>query len=180
MTEYKNSKWWNKAKAPVGEIQPEPWLHPSVIGFLESLLEPDFRILEHGSGGSTLWFASRVGRVVSVESDRDWYEKVKSLARPNTRLILWDQDTLPRITGRFDLLLIDGEPVEDRALYLDAAEKLVKPGGIVVLDNANRPEYAAARARLGRRAKSLGTFDHNEPETLYLVTDFYQLKGGAA
>lgn len=34
-------------------------------------------VFEYGSGGSTLFWASRVSSVISVEHDRDWYQKLR-------------------------------------------------------------------------------------------------------
>ncbi len=79
---------------------------------------------------------------------------------------------------RYDLLFIDGEPVENRAAWLCGAFALVKPGGVVVLDNANRPEYQKERAFTQANCKSFETVDGNSPGTKYLVTEFYTLKGG--
>jgi predicted O-methyltransferase YrrM len=80
---------------------------------------------------------------------------------------------------QFDLLLIDGEPVEDRAEWLKAAPTTVKPGGWVVLDNANRPEYEKERKHLQTYAAEFETFNGNEGGTLYLVTEFYKMPSPA-
>jgi hypothetical protein len=52
---------------------------------------------------------------------------------------------------------------------------MVKPGGWVVLDNANRPEYAAERAELEKRTVEYQRFNSNEGGTLYLVTEFFRM-----
>jgi predicted O-methyltransferase YrrM len=167
-------EWWQRS--PAAELQALPWLALPVIEFLEALLLPEFKVLEHGAGGSTLWLAARVVEVYSVESKAEWIEEIQGRAPENVRLVHWDQPKLPRLPARrFDLLLIDGEPVDDRALYLDAASRLVKPGGFVVLDNANRPEYQQERLSLMERAELLQSFDNNTGGTFYLVTDFYKL-----
>lgn len=44
--------------------------------WLEAHLQPDMSVFEYGSGGSTLFFAKRVKKLVSVEHDKYWYEKV--------------------------------------------------------------------------------------------------------
>jgi hypothetical protein len=56
-----------------------PWLTFPVIEWLEANLAPTMRVFEWGSGGSTVFFAQRVGSVVSVEHDADWYARVRSL-----------------------------------------------------------------------------------------------------
>lgn len=174
-------KWWEPTLD--GTIPAVPWLGPDVIPFLDRLLQPDWKVCEHGSGGSTLWFAERVAQVVAVESDHDWLGKVEAAIPANVELIFSESQDPPKKLLRrkgFDLLLIDGMPVDDRAGWLDAAEKLVRTGGYVVLDNANRPELEAARARLIARAELVCVFDENSLSagTRFLVTEFYRLPDG--
>lgn len=160
-----------------------PWLHPEAVTRLETLLGPEMRVLEHGSGGSTLWLAERVRQVTAVECDPEWYAKVQALAPANVRLILAPGGSIPLVgRAKYDLLLVDGMPLADRALYLDAAAKLLAPGGWLVLDNANRPEYFGAWARLAERAELLARVDGNayHAGTRYLVTEFWRLYGGAS
>lgn len=57
---------------------PYPWLPFHLIEELDRYLEPSMEVFEWGSGSSTLFFARRVQRVVSVEHDPDWYEKVQN------------------------------------------------------------------------------------------------------
>jgi len=63
-------------------IDKQPWLVFPVIKILDNVMKEDWRIFEWGSGGSTLFFASRAKEVVSVEHNRDWFEAVgKELER---------------------------------------------------------------------------------------------------
>jgi hypothetical protein len=55
-----------------------PWLTFSSINFIEKIIEPQMTVFEYGSGGSTLFWASRVKKVISVEHDKEWYEKMKA------------------------------------------------------------------------------------------------------
>lgn len=162
--------WWTPS-AP-DQMQATPWLSVAATAYLGRLLRLDMHVLEHGSGGSTLWLAERVATVDSVESNPLWLNAVKDKATAN--VTLWC--SIP--DGQFDLLLIDGEPLEERADWLRNAHNLVVPGGVVVLDNANRPEYKNERIGLQACCESYRTIDGNEMETKYLVTEFYTLKGG--
>jgi len=48
-------------------------------------------------------------------------------------------DVLPRLTdGGYDLVFVDAQP-DDHPRYLDEAVRLLRPGGIVVLDDAVEP-----------------------------------------
>mgnify|MGYP001627469977 CR=1 FL=1 len=55
-----------------------PWLVFSSISFLNKWLKKEMRVFEYGSGGSTLYFASRVERVISIEHSCEWYSYAKN------------------------------------------------------------------------------------------------------
>lgn len=170
-------KWWQRSSS--NEIQPIPWLSPAAVLRLEEIVRSDWEVLEHGSGGSTLWFAEHCKSVIAIEQNPEWRQAVDDQLDPSKGSVVPSLgDIIPSqalLKGKFDLLLIDGEPVGDRAKWLQSATNLVKPGGWVVLDNANRPEYAAERSALQQLATDVETLDANESGTLYLVTDFIHL-----
>src|SRR5215471_13549962 len=56
-----------------------PWLMPEVIRWLEAALRPSWTVLETGMGGSTVFFAQRVRRVISFENNPQWYDKTMRL-----------------------------------------------------------------------------------------------------
>lgn len=162
-------KPWYAHRTP-DEIIPVPWMHTSAVSYLEEILRPDFRVLEHGCGGSTLWFAERVAAVVSVEHDPAWRDKVRSLAPANVTLL----EAFGHTGQVFDLFLIDGLR-EEREGCLLKAHVFVKPGGWVVLDNANRPEYEDARRMFSEHARLIERFNNNIPtKTSYIVTEFWR------
>lgn len=166
-----NNKWYLPSQPE--NIKPVPWLAPKAIAFLESLLKPEFVVIEHGCGGSTLWFAARVKLVTSFENNPAWQEAVKG---ENIR-VFSSCHNFPTLSNFYDLLLIDGEPVEERREWIKAASAIVKRGGYIVLDNANRPEYAAERQELRKHADLIYTVDSNRPAGFaYLITEFYRLK----
>ena len=160
------------------EIRHFPWLAPNVIAKLESIVKNHFRVIEHGCGGSTLWFAERVTSVIAFDKKKEWCDSVnKKIDNTRARVFVGLDEVKPKGTLRkFDLLLIDGEPLQDRAMWLNAAPELVKPGGWVVLDNANRPDFAEERKALQDKAEHCETCDGNEPGNLYLLTECYRVK----
>ena len=105
-------------------------------------------ILELGTlgGFSTIWLARGAGpqgRVVTLE-----YEpKHAEVARGNLeRAGLADRvevvvgaalDTLPTVTGPFDLIFIDADK-ENYPAYLEWAVRLARPGAVIVADNVIR------------------------------------------
>ena len=50
------------------------------------LVRPNLRVFEYGCGNSSLWWAQRVEKVVSVEHDEAWYRRTE--AAPNQELHL--------------------------------------------------------------------------------------------
>lgn len=165
---------WYKPSNPE-DMQARLWFGPAAVAEIEKIVTPTMRAVEHGSGGSTLWLAEHCKSVTSYEHDPDWYEQVVKHAPDNANVVMWTLETLPKLDdGCCDLLIIDGEPVEYRAGWINAALRLVSPGGVIVLDNANRPEYKTDRETLQKQAASYKTINCNEPGTLYLVTEIYR------
>ena len=167
--------WWaGSASKDVGET---PWLSPAAFEFLSGIVLPEMRVLEHGCGGSTIWFALRRCQVVPVEDKPEWAVAVKRKAQDfgiSERIEILDRwPAKPNELGRFDVVLIDGEPIEDRAAALvDAFELYCKPGGWVVLDNFNRPEYSKEFACV--RARGAETLFY-EKATKYCNTAFWHV-----
>lgn len=169
-------EWWHNGTP--NTITAYPWLHKDVVDYLESIIKPNFEVLEHGSGGSTLWLAERVKRVVAFENKPQWKEKIEGFHKENVAVVLsdgWSPSTV-LLGGKVDLLIIDGEPVKDRNRWMADAHHVVKSGGWVMLDNANRANYKEGRAILNEHAELVKRFDCNEGNTEYLITEFYRMK----
>ena len=134
-------------------LQVMPWLTCSSIGFLRLLIadNPRLRVLEFGAGGSTLWFADRrVEYVRTIEHSPDWYHDVLQHiegSNVDLRLLPRPYDTAWQTPGDepFDLVLVDGR---DRVACATAAYTALKPGGVLMLDNAERGGYQPIHARL--------------------------------
>ena len=130
-----------------------PWLTEDANKFLQTYLRPSDVGLEFGSGRSTLWFAARVSWLVSAEHDRDWHRQVsESLAQkkqPNVDYRFLDggvndprsiEAAIQSLTaqfeeGHFDFVLIDGVC---RDACAREAIRLLRPGGMLIIDNVNR------------------------------------------
>lgn len=50
-----------------------PWMTFPAMRHLEGLLDASSKVFEYGAGGSSIFFASRVGKLVSVEHDAVWF-----------------------------------------------------------------------------------------------------------
>ena len=58
------------------EMTPLPWFTYSAIDFIKERLDKNIDILEFGSGNSTLFFAERVHKIVSIEHNEIYYNKI--------------------------------------------------------------------------------------------------------
>jgi hypothetical protein len=54
-----------------------PWMNFAAINFLRTITRKDMRAFEYGSGGSTMFWISRVQELISVEHDLSWYKNMK-------------------------------------------------------------------------------------------------------
>ena len=126
----------------VPKIDPVPWLVPDIIPTIAGLLTKNSKVLEFGSGGSTLWFAGLAGEVVSVEHDAGWHARVR--AEIPAHVYLTREEPPYRIFTRslpdnyFDLVLVDGRR---RCDCMIASFRTLKKGGYLVLDNSEREDY---------------------------------------
>jgi len=55
----------------------KPWMCPGTIKFCQGHLSKSMTALEFGSGRSTRWFSTLVGRLISVEHNAEWYKVVQ-------------------------------------------------------------------------------------------------------
>ena len=129
-----------------------PWLTPTANEILETYLTKTDKGLEFGSGKSTIWFARRIAALTSVEHNPVWYQKVTGMLSErkinNVKYLLHekgveDEQGLEAAYVRaaveiedesLDFVLIDG--IYRDACALTSINKL-KPGGVMVIDNAN-------------------------------------------
>jgi hypothetical protein len=56
-----------------------PWINFASISFLNKFLKKEMKVFEYGSGGSTLFFASRTDIIISLEHNNAWHEKVNNI-----------------------------------------------------------------------------------------------------
>lgn len=129
-----------------------PFFNTEAIEFLESILQPQFEIFEYGSGGSTIFLAEHVKRVVSVEDSMPFYAEVKrvldSFNLKNVEIIFIESagilggkaldnyihaiDAYPNKS--FDIVVCDGTD-NSRGQLARIAKPKVKPGGWLVVDD---------------------------------------------
>jgi predicted O-methyltransferase YrrM len=144
--------WW---RARRGSTPERPWIVPASIGWLGRRIRSDWSILELGAGRSTVWFARRAGRVLSFEDNEFWADQTRGrLAELGLDNVDLRQLSVERFAaevdaladGGFDLVVVDflEAPAVTRINVLKPAMKKVKPGGLLLLDDSDRPGYAEA------------------------------------
>jgi precorrin-6B methylase 2 len=70
-------QWWQYLKPQRNSVSDKyPWLTFGAIKFIEKIVRSDMQVFEYGSGGSTLFWSERVNKVVSIEHNKEWYEKM--------------------------------------------------------------------------------------------------------
>jgi hypothetical protein len=152
-----------------------PWFSFGAIDFLDDWLRPDMTAYEYGSGGSTVFLASRVKTVVSIEDDPVWQDWVNSaLTRTSKQSLIKVVTPIDYLcrncpyvcalpTEPADIVIVDGVcrwPAANmvRRYCFERAERTVKPHGIIVLDDSWRyPNImTSATAKERRRFQSVG------------------------
>jgi predicted O-methyltransferase YrrM len=151
----------------------QPWLTADSLALLDELLRPTDRGLEYGAGGTTFWFAGRVEHLISVEGKQQYHgplrqrldeQRVTSVDLHLVPIETLGQDTVEHreayinvrpdlAASSLDFVLVDGEYRDDCALR---AVDLLRPGGLLILDNATTYLPATTRSpwRVDRPATS--------------------------
>lgn len=124
---------------------PIPWLSYPSIDFLREFLLSNATIFEYGSGYSTAFYCKYYHFVAAVEHDPNWHQLIqKQLEQYKNYEYYFSEEsseyinTIERAKRLFDCIIIDGKWRND---CLIKATTFLKPGGVIVLDDAERTEY---------------------------------------
>ena len=122
-----------------------PWLTLGAIYSLERILgrRKTLRVLELGGGGSTVFFSRRAKKVITLEHNPDWVDRIKeALPTPSNVKIVQDTEEKlldyveKRPDGYYDIVLVDSGPnYVSRAKMLKASAIKVKRYGWLIIDN---------------------------------------------
>jgi hypothetical protein len=86
--------FWNSFKSSIfSELKPMPWMNYEAICRIQDFVKPGHEVFEYGSGSSTRYWISKGCNVISVEHDKNFFQKM--------------QDVL---NGKCDYKLIEPEP----------------------------------------------------------------------
>lgn len=169
---------WFKAfdtkQAVDGNGEALPWVTYSFIDFIKDRLNKEHKIFEYGSGNSTIFYAKRVARVVSVEHDENWYQKILGSKPENAEMIFTKLETGGEYSKKavlsnekFDIIIVDGR---DRVNCCIESVQALTPNGVVVLDDSHRVKYDGARAFLLNNGFKELPFTGIAPGLFYLKT----------
>lgn len=130
---------------------PIPWITYSSFSFIQAKLIENTRklkILEFGSGSSTLFFSKGGHKILSIEHDLNWFNKMISQTEsfPETTIKMIElhyggEYSNPNVHEYFDIILVDGR---DRVNCVYNSLKKLNANGIMILDDSERPEYRPA------------------------------------
>ena len=153
-----------------------PSMSIRAISVMDLYLIPSMEVFEWGSGGSTIFFRRRA-RVVTIEHDQEWFNTVDGAIeywKLRPKGLMWvvepvDEPNPEYATAKegfagwsfekyakaideypdehFDLISVDGR---SRSACMRHAYPKLKQGGLLVLDDANRPQYREARDELNK------------------------------
>ncbi len=161
--------------------QPLPWVTYSFIDFIKPRLSQSLSIFEYGSGNSTLFYAKRVKKVVSVEHDEAWYQRIVQEKASNAEMIFTalekggEYSQKAKLLGeKFDVIIVDGR---DRVNCCKFSIDALTDHGVLVLDDSEREMYAEARAFLTEKGFKELPFTGISPGLFYNKTTsvFYKV-----
>ncbi len=131
--------------------EPLPWATYPFIDFLGPRLQPGWRVFEYGAGASTVYFARRVKAVTAVEHDELFAARLRPELPVNASLLVRAAGSesyalaLMECAPAPDIVVVDGV---DREQCIQAALDRLPPAAVLVLDDAERAEYATSIAQL--------------------------------
>jgi hypothetical protein len=169
-----------------------PWITIEMINILENYLKPTDTGFEFGSGSSTIWFGKKTEKVVSVEHDPRWHEKVRKMIDKhnlNTKiqLVLVDEIDEERGVGAdkyikpmlkikdncLDYCFIDGLFRDDCILM---AIKKLKSNGVLIIDNVDNyfPRNAVSISIRYKRDNFSKTVSKTKMKAIYAILDSWR------
>jgi hypothetical protein len=144
------------SKSPIdADGRPLPWYTYPAIALLDARVRSEMRVFEFGCGFSTLWWASRVSHVTSIDHTEEWVERIGARMPSNVSLSYvplepdgdYCRSAQGSNEGPYDVIVIDGRDRVNCAL--NSIEALT-PDGVIVWDNSDRRRYAGGKRFLAR------------------------------
>src|SRR3954470_17820735 len=113
LRDYGHVKSSRRGRCVDGHGQPIPWYTYPAIEYLKQLDFSAKDVFEFGAGQSTLFWAARARRVVSVEDDDAWYRELLPSISQNCELFLETDlyeyvNRLAASPSSYDIIVVDG------------------------------------------------------------------------
>ena len=135
-----------------------PWFSLNAVKFLKNNFNNNWRILEYGSGASTLFFLkNNISHLISIESNQFWYDFLAhKIAKTYCSKQISDHifimvnnamndenyeklaKNLAKSYGKFDVIIIDSLKRYKCAINSVSA---IKDDGMIILDDSERDNY---------------------------------------
>ncbi len=152
---------WLREKNAATMTMRAPWWPYDAVTWVALALPPEPRVFEYGGGGSTLWLEDRSATVTVAEHDEAWHAQLADQVASCTTVLFRPPTTSGTVTspvasGYFDgyaaaiddqlessldLVIVDGRA---RVACVNHAMAKVRPGGLLLLDDADRARYMPA------------------------------------
>jgi glycosyltransferase involved in cell wall biosynthesis len=150
---FHTSGWLNSIKynRPIsGDNKPIPWFTYPAIDFLDGIVKNNWSIFEWGSGNSTLWWASKAEKVISIEDNQTWFMEVKNKLPQNSEIFFktgneYFDSILMYPDCSFDAIIIDGSHRNEATVN---CVRKIKDQGIIVFDNSDAMAHEPAQRYL--------------------------------
>lgn len=131
------------------EGNPIPWYTYPAIEYLSNLDFSDKTVLEWGGGNSSLFWAKRCKKLVTIESNPEWFKMIKKNQAQNQDLY-FKQNATPEVSHsefahfpltldtNFDVFILDGE---DRQVCSNIALEIIRlhnnQNALIIFDNSD-------------------------------------------
>jgi precorrin-6B methylase 2 len=156
-----------------------PWISWDACADIKRYIKnkkTEVKVLEFGSGRSTIWFLKNGCTVTSIEHSSDWFEivysKIKSSKFKKIKYIHAKSDdeyVSPNITGQFDIILIDGRC---RSKSFINSIKYIKPGGLVYIDNTDADSSDGKQGEIKELCNYVKKYAIDNNATIKIYVDF--------
>jgi len=117
-----------------------PWFTYPAIEYIKQLSFKDKTVFEYGSGYSTVFWAGRCRKLVSVEDDPEWHHRIGEWLPDSVEYILAKTkeeyvNAIGKYPAGFDVIVIDGKYRHECAAK---ARLCLRSDGFIIVDNAER------------------------------------------
>lgn len=130
--------YWTGSECLANEV---PWVVPKAVYFIDSLCKPHDSVLDIGTGGSTIFYARRCLFVRGIETNPEWFSKVrcalyeKGISHVTYELIEKQEaiEASLRLLAPLNIISVDSVHGYNRSVFLDIA--LTLNPEVLILDN---------------------------------------------